>query len=291
MERLTIHQPRNRPSLVLQYDRPYWMSNMVGLDTIPVTKITRRGYRQEGQKRVTSIADPRPISFNVTQMADNVEDMYRYRRELIAALQKDYDYECEYENDYIHVRFTASVVVPPAFESNQAKLGTKKTCTVSMELDDPYLYAMEEIVTPMMVETPELYFPLVIPEEGIIIASMSSKRVTINNPGDVDTPVRIVFLGGSTNPSITNLTTGQIIKVNREIASANILEITTGYGNKRVWIYDAEGNKVNASHYIDSDITEYWSLVPGENELAYDADSGTDSAQVIVYWTPRLSGV
>jgi len=294
MERLTIHQPwPGKPSLVLQYDHPYWLSNLVGLDTVPVTPIYRKGYRQNGQTRVDTIREAKPISFNVTPMADTMMETYIMRRNLIAALLPGIDYDCEYENDYAHMKFVAEVAVPPAFESNQAKIGAKKTCTVSMLLNDPYLYAMDEIVTEMQIETPEFYFPLVIPEDGFIVSSLSNKQVTINNPGDVATPVRIVFLGGSTNPSIENLTTGEIIKVNREIEATDTLEITTAYGNKRVWIYDAEGNKTNASNYIDTSLSNhaYWSLVPGDNELAYDADSGADSAQVYIYWTPRYSGV
>lgn len=290
MEKLTVYQPSGGP-LVLQYGHPYWMSNLIGLDTVPVTSITRKGYRQDGQIRVATVREAKPISFNVTPMGNTMQETYALRRALIAALLPGIDYQCEYENDHIRVKFMAEVAMPPAFESNQATISTKKTCTISMLLNDPYLYAPEEQVTELRVETAEFIFPLAIPEEGFIVSTISAKRGTIYNPGDVDTPVRIIFLGGSVNPVITNLTTGKSIKVNRAIPALSTLEITTGYGNKRAWIYDAEGNKTNASQYIDPDVTEFWTLVPGENDLAYDADSGADSAEVYVYWTPRYSGV
>jgi len=166
---------------------------------------------------------------------------------------------------------------------------TNKTCAVSLTCDNPYLIDVTETIVQMAVETPEFTFPLVFYPD-IILSTLSNRRVVIENTGDVPTPPRIVFLGASTNPIITNETTGEFIKVNREILSTDTLEITTDYGNKRAWIIDASGVRTNASNYIDQG-SSFFSLAVGENELVYDADSGVESAQVFVYFSNRYVGV
>jgi hypothetical protein len=135
----------------------------------------------------------------------------------------------------------------------------------------------------MTIEEPAFFFELIFPEgDDIIFSSLSNQEVIINNTGDVPAPVRIQFLGGSTNPTITNETTGEFITVNKVIASNEILEITTGYGDKRVELIADDGTRTNAFNYIDLDST-FFSLALGENILSYNADSGACSTRSIYY--------
>lgn len=110
------------------------------------------------------------------------------------------------------------------------------------------------------------------------------KRRAVNN-GDVDTPVRIEFIGPATNPSVTNESTGEVIQVNRELGEGDILSICTSFGKKYVRI-----NGENAFHYIDLD-SSLWSLVPGDNVLSYKSNNDSINTRVKVTWKNRYIGM
>ncbi len=288
MQKLTFYNSAGE-YITIDYQGPYILQNLIGISDAPVEVLSSRGYQQDGQTAAGDFMLARAISFGVVVKADSMQEAYRLRRELIAFIKPKTDYVVIYENDYITVKFTCRVSIPPSFGSAQESISKYKSSAISLVCDNPYLVDVTETTVPMAVETPEFVFPIVFNPE-IILSTLSNRRVIIKNAGDVPAPVRVVFLGGSTNPIITNETTGEFIKVNREILPTDTLEITTEYGNKRVWIIDEEGERTNASNYIDQDST-FFSLAVGENELVYDADSGVDSAQVFVYYSNRYLGV
>ena len=137
--------------------------------------------------------------------------------------------------------------------------------------------------------TSKFRFPLVF-KPNIIFSTFTDKNHLVTNSGDVPTPVKLLFLGPSINPIITNVTTGKFIKINKNIASNETLEINTGYGKKTVVIINADGSKSNAFNFIDLNST-FWELIVGDNIITYDADSGAGSAKVYMYFSNRYEGV
>ena len=98
------------------------------------------------------------------------------------------------------------------------------------------------------------------------------------------TPVEIEFTGPAINPTVTNLTTGELMKVNRLLDANDVLEISTAFGDKYVKI-----NGQNAFHYIDLDST-FWQLQPGDNILSYTSNNDSINTKVIVKWKNRYVG-
>jgi len=62
------------------------------------------------------------------------------------------------------------------------------------------------------------------------------------------------------------------------------------FGNKYVLFEDGVGNTINAFGKIDLDST-FWQLQVGENKVVYTADSGIDTASLIVSYRNRFVGV
>src|SRR5699024_451552 len=81
-------------------------------------------------------------------------------------------------------------------------------------------------------------FPLKLPFQ---LRQRGETMKNIYNEGDVETPVEIIFKGPAVNPSVTNITTNEFIKVNRELKSDDTLYITTERGNKKVEIKRGSG--------------------------------------------------
>lgn len=115
-------------------------------------------------------------------------------------------------------------------------------------------------------------------------SSRGFKRRAVNI-GDVDTPVKIEFIGPATNPSVTNESTGEVIQVNRELGAEDVLTISTEFGKKYVRI-----NGDNAFHYIDL-TSSFWSLIPGENILSYKSNNDSINTRVKVKWKNRYIGI
>ena len=82
-----------------------------------------------------------------------------------------------------------------------------------------------------------------------------------------------------TNPRITNLTTGEFIKVNRAIPVGYRLILDTSFGNKRVEIVAPDGVVQNAFHYIDLEST-FFNLDVGENRFGFITEGGNPEVYV-----------
>lgn len=113
-------------------------------------------------------------------------------------------------------------------------------------------------------------------------------KKNIFNEGHVETPIKIYFKGPAVNPSIINHTTGEFIKVNRELTTDDTLIINTQFGNKTVEI---ENNGIinNAFHYIDLDST-FFSLQIGDNLLEYTTDN-LEPQSVSIKYNNRYLGI
>lgn len=289
MQKLTFTNSKSE-TFILTYSRPFMLQNLVGLSDIPVELLSTKGYKQDGQKAAGQYFDARPVAFSIVVLGDNLGEVFERRRQVLRFFNPKEELTAIYQNDYITVKFSCRVEAAPRFASSQENSGrTDQLCAISLLCDDPYLTDVDETVVPMSIEEPMFNFPLMFFDE-IVMSALTGKRVIITNNGDVDAPVRIQFLGATTNPKVTNETTGEYVKVNKEISSDEILEITTGYGDKRVEIIKQDGSRENAFQFIDLS-SKFFQLAVGENVISYEADSGADSAQIFIYYSNRYVGV
>ena len=115
-----------------------------------------------------------------------------------------------------------------------------------------------------------------------------SKKNIINS-GDVETPVEIQFHGPAVNPKITNLTTGEFIRVKRELTTDDTLYINTAFGKKKVEII-RNGVSEDAFDYIDL-ASSFFSLQVGDNVIEYSTENDLDPQSVAIYYYNRYIGV
>lgn len=113
-------------------------------------------------------------------------------------------------------------------------------------------------------------------------------EVSLSNDGDVETSVKIQFVatrGEVTNPSITNVATGQYMKIMVTMQQGDVLEVDTDDRNQTI-----ELNGVNVYQKIEKK-SEPFKLSKGDNYLSYDADSDYTNLDVRLYYTPLYLGV
>lgn len=105
----------------------------------------------------------------------------------------------------------------------------------------------------------------------------------------METPVEIEFHGSAVNPKIINHSTGEFIRIKKEITSDEVLYINTAFGKKRVEII-RNGTREDAFDYIDLD-SRFFSLRPGDNVIEYQSENGLAPQSVQIYYYNRYLGV
>lgn len=111
----------------------------------------------------------------------------------------------------------------------------------------------------------------------------------IINTGHVETPVEIYFHGPVVNPSIKNITTGETIRIIRELTTDDVLYINTGFRQKKVEII-RNGTRTDAFDYIDLS-SRFFSLQVGDNVIEYASENGLAPQSVEIYYKNRYLGV
>lgn len=162
---------------------------------------------------------------------------------------------------------------------------------ISIICTDPYFKDLNDIVTIISTITSLFEFPFSIPEEGIALSEISDAPNYVMNSGGIQTGIIIELTssGTVTNPTITNLTTGEYISLEETLESNELITINTQRGQKSVYkSYDSTKENIINSLSADS---SWITLAPGSNQFTYTADAGSDSLIVTVKHKNQYSGV
>jgi len=112
--------------------------------------------------------------------------------------------------------------------------------------------------------------------------------IEIDNKGDADTPIKVIFKadGDVVNPFIQNILTYDKIQIKGTLRAGDELIITTGYGDKNVYL-----NGVKAQQYYDFLNSDWLQLSPGVNLIKYDAQDGINNLECRILYTSKYLGV
>ena len=152
----------------------------------------------------------------------------------------------------------------------------------------PFFLDVFETVGEFLEVTPRLHFPLRIRVPGFLFSSLAGGQIVIENVGDAPSPLRMVIFGPCLNPSVTNQTTGESIRILYDLRATQSIEITTHFGNKRITLRNMDGSEENIMHRLDMDTpVSFFSLRPGRNLLKFAADIGADMGRMNIHFSPR----
>lgn len=166
------------------------------------------------------------------------------------------------------------------------------TCSIQLTAEDPYI--KKEVVPQVLSQednrkiyrNDNLWYP-----NDSLVLSANRLEVAVYNGGDVDTPMEIRFLGPADLPYVENMDTGEKLGVNRVLEAGEYIDISTGYGQKKIAITGLDGVTRNAFHYIQSGCV-FFQLHTGSNRLKYGSagDSGAAVGGVQVRYYERYAG-
>jgi len=283
MEKIVITN-KNGESITLGNQSPYFLEILDGVGNIPVTIESQKAPKQDGSTYIDNMLENRAISIGgMIVTRDNSNEVLKCRRKMQRVLNpKLGEVIITYYYEDMVKEIKAIAETTPIFPSGQGNKGIYyQKYLLHLLCHQPFwfdtFYESREMSYLMGGIQFKFFLPTTFSHRGF-------RRKCINS-GDINTPVIIKFKGPAINPTVTNLTTGEFIKVNRDLGEHDVLIVSTAFGEKYVKI-----NKDNAFHYIDLEST-FWQLIPGENILSYKSNNDSIKTRVNLKWKNRYIGL
>lgn len=210
-----------------------------GFANFPTNLQTVKAIRQDGETLIGQNLEPRDLSITLIINGNTRQEVLVRRRNLIRMFNSKLGKG--------RIRWTRDDGI---YEINAVCNG---------ELDFPNSRSggklHQAVVINLLAPDPRWYDP-----DPVITTVTNS--ATVNNSGDLATPLKISFNGPATGPvSFENKTTGEKITVNKDLAEGETLVINSKYGSKEISI-----NGVNNFAFIDPS-SDFPFLAQGNNEI------------------------
>jgi hypothetical protein len=268
--------------------RPFLVQSIGGFGGSPVILQTMKAPFQDGQTLVDQLLDSRDISLTLTIFGADKQDVYEKRRKLSRLFnpklgEGTLTWQREDANYSIKV---VPDVSSPEFPGGDGVGTTYQKVLLYLKAPDPALFDPNEEHWTLASFVGGITFPFSFP----VSFGTVGQTLTIENKGDINTPVFISFKGPLRNPVLENKTTGKKISITRELFAGETLEVNTAFGQKSVQIVNADGTRSNAFHYVSPD-SEFWNLIPGDNEVSYAATEESGDSAVNLFFYHRYVGV
>lgn len=168
----------------------------------------------------------------------------------------------------------------------------KETAQISVICPQPYFEDIESNYIVFTTDNAAFEFPFEIPEAGIEFSTLTlDAQNVITNTGDFETGLIIIFhaIGHVENPTIYNITTGALMKINIELEEGDIVTIDTTRGSKKITL-NSDGTITNI--FNDLDYTSSWlTLEVGDNIIMYTADEYPQYLICNILYTTKYEGV
>ena len=270
------------------YGPPYRLMRVEGLGDVEADVQTQKAPFQDGETLIDTVFDARYIQIEIKIVGEDEADIEAKRRYLAAVFNPRLgEGTLFYESETTTRQINAVADSIPLFPDGSTNRGrTFQKAVINLVCPNPYWQGILE-GDQMAYLMGGLKFPLVLPAR---FAHRGFQRV-FTNAGDVPTPVQIEFKGPAQNPTIYNRTTGEFIKVNRDLGENDILYVDTSFGNKTVEILRAESNeKENAFNYIDLDST-FFQLEVGDNLIEYNSNNDSILTRVRISYRNRYVAI
>ncbi|WP_309479076.1 phage tail family protein [Brevibacillus agri] len=284
MRKLTFTNARGE-SVTLGNSAPFLVTKLEGTGAVDADLQMQKSPFQDGRTYIDSLLDTRTVAIEGAILTHDPLERTKWRRKLVQVFNPKLgpgSLKYEYDGGVKEIKAIAegSPILPDRQNSPFQKFLITFVCPEPFWLD-------EKVTTHEMADfVGGLQFPLRLGSRF----SIRGSKLTFQNTGDVDTPIEVQFKGSCIGPKITNLTTGEFIKVNKPLLAGETLVITTAFGSKRVEIVKGDGTRENAFNWIDLEST-FWQMIPGSNTISYSTDDGANNVTVCLKWKNRFLGV
>ncbi len=291
MLRLMYINDTTGASLVFDNEGPVFFLSQKGMDGSGGDAVMVKAPFQYGQTRLFSEISERLITINGCIVTDSLSEEEVLRRRIINTLNPiNTGRLYVYGDSHSKVFPGVQVVDGPVFLDQDYTLPDgivyfNVTCLVPGN----FASDVEATVYRLMEVAPAFEFTLEFAPD-IVFGQIEKGQAVFNNDGDAEAPLMIEIPGPVNTPCITNLTTGEFIKIFTPIGSDENMIINTSFGNKSVVIVNDRNVTRNAFHYIDLNST-FFQLPIGKSTIQFRAETGNDTANVKISFKRLYLGI
>jgi hypothetical protein len=301
MRKITITSS-NGSSIEISLTLPYILQKLEGLGIPENSTEKLKSPDQDGTSWVQTLLDSRSIELEFGILTTTDVEKFNLRENVSKVFNPKYELDILYEYPGGKKRITGHLDGPLNFAKSDDRRYQKVLALI--ECNEPFWRDEEDSEATLTLEEPGFKFPLVF-NPSIVFGVIANNTVVINTVGHVPSPVNIKFIGPATNPIVTNDTSGEFIKVNKVLASNEMLEINTAFGNKYVLFGEYQeviqpdgsieyefvsSNPENAFGFIDPDST-FFQLMVGDNIITFNDDTQSEDAILRIKYNNLYTGV
>lgn len=175
------------------------------------------------------------------------------------------------------------------------KKGFTRDFSISLICPNPRFSALAATILSMATWTPAFKFKLVIPKnKGIKFGTKNTTSMgTTENTTEIDYGMTIKFKANDTvkNPYLFNVTTRDIIQIEKTMSAGDQIIITTHIDNKNVIYKNAVTGEEENINYLIMYGSKYLQVPSGTNTFRSGADSGEDNLETTIEFLPEYEAV
>lgn len=175
------------------------------------------------------------------------------------------------------------------------KKGFTRDFSISLVCPNPRFSALAATILSMATWTPAFKFKLVIPKnKGIKFGTKNTTSMgTTENTTEIDYGMTIKFKANDTvkNPYLFNVTTRDIIQIEKNMSAGDQIIITTHIDNKNVIYKNAVTGEEENINYLIMYGSKYLQVPSGTNTFRSGADSGEDNLETTIEFLPEYEAV
>lgn len=175
------------------------------------------------------------------------------------------------------------------------KKGFTRDFSISLVCPNPRFSALAATILSMATWIPAFKFKLVIPKnKGIKFGTKNTTSMgTTENTTEIDYGMTIKFKANDTvkNPYLFNVTTRDIIQIEKTMSVGDQIIITTHIDNKNVIYKNAVTGEEENINYLIMYGSKYLQVPSGTNTFRSGADSGEDNLETTIEFLPEYEAV
>ena len=163
---------------------------------------------------------------------------------------------------------------------------------INLSCSNPYFTDVDETVISLANWKKLFEFPFEITDDKIIFGTKEmSLLATVENDSNIEIGMRIVFnaLGEVKNPSVTNVITGEILKLNETLNYGDKIEVTTYLNDKNIYVTKQNVTERNNNILIFG--SQFLQIRPGKNQFKFDAEYKPENLELEFYYYKTYEAV
>ena len=267
----------NGEALIFEYAHGYLINKPSGIDTVKVNLSQAQSINQVGSTVQSKTVQARPVT--VSGIIVGNEQAER-KTQLMAVVRPDLTGRLYADDYFLDVHVTATPTIEPK----------EKFAHFQFALNAPYPYWQREQLTSQSLYgvQKQFKFPWNLSRAYRFGQLQEMQFINVRNGGQLPAPFKATFTAANNvdNPRITNVTTGEVLMLNKAMIPGEtvVVEITHGL----TYVTSSVDGSIRGALDLDSTL---FRLSLGDNVLKPEAETGLDQLQVVIDFAPEMAGV